>query len=132
MLIAKGLREQAFAVDVTGDGEQASRLAFETSYDAIVLDVMLPGRDGLSVCRQIRARGALTPVLLLTAMDAVESRIQGLDSGADDYLTKPFAWRVAGKAPCDHPPRHAPIVPEVLAVGNLTIDTRPQGDPRRS
>ena len=74
------------------DGEQASRLAFETSYDAIVLDVMLPGRDGMAVCRQIRARGALTPILLLTAMDAVDSRIQGLDSGADDYLTKPFAF----------------------------------------
>jgi len=92
LLIAKGLREQAFAVDVAADGEHGSRLAFETSYDAIVLDVMLPGRDGLSVCRQIRARGALTPILLLTAMDAVESRIQGLDSGADDYLTKPFAF----------------------------------------
>ena len=125
LLIAKGLREQAFAVDVAGDGEHASRLAFETSYDAIVLDVMLPGRDGLSVCRQIRARGALTPVLLLTAMDAVESRIQGLDSGADDYLTKPFAFgELLARLRAIIRRGTRPIVPEVLVVGDLTIDTR--------
>jgi len=125
LLIAKGLREQAFAVDVAGDGDQASRLAFETSYDAIVLDVMLPGRDGLSVCRQIRERGALTPILLLTAMDAVESRIQGLDSGADDYLTKPFAFgELLARLRAIIRRGTRPIVPEVLVVGNLTIDTR--------
>jgi len=125
LLIAKGLREQAFAVDVTGDGEHASRLAFETSYDAIVLDIMLPGRDGLSVCRQIRARGALTPVLLLTAMDAVESRIQGLDSGADDYLTKPFAFgELLARLRAIIRRGTRPIVPEVLTVADLTIDTR--------
>ena len=116
------------------DGEQASRLAFETSYDAIVLDVMLPKRDGLSVCRQIRARGALTPILLLTAMDAVESRIQGLDSGADDYLTKPFAFgELLARLRAIIRRGTRPIVPEVLVVGNLTIDTRvAQGDSRRS
>ena len=125
LLIAKGLREQAFAVDVAGDGEHGSRLAFETSYDAIVLDVMLPGRDGLSVCRQIRARGALTPILLLTAMDAVESRIQGLDSGADDYLTKPFAFgELLARLRAIIRRGTRPIVPEVLVSGSLTIDTR--------
>jgi two-component system copper resistance phosphate regulon response regulator CusR len=125
LLIAKGLREQAFAVDVAGDGEHGSRLAFETSYDAIVLDVMLPGRDGLSVCRQIRERGALTPILLLTAMDAVESRIQGLDSGADDYLTKPFAFgELLARLRAIIRRGTRPIVPEVLVVGDLTIDTR--------
>ena len=124
LLIAKGLREQAFAVDVAADGEHASCLAFETNYDAIVLDVMLPLRDGLAVCRQIRARGALTPILLLTAMDAVESRIQGLDSGADDYLTKPFAFgELLARLRAIIRRGTRPIVPEVLTIGDLTIDT---------
>jgi len=124
LLIAKGLREQAFAVDVAADGEQAARLAFETTYDAIVLDVMLPRRDGLAVCRQIRASGALTPILLLTAMDAVDSRIQGLDSGADDYLTKPFAFgELLARLRAIIRRGTRPIVPEVLTIGDLTIDT---------
>ena len=124
LLIGKGLREQAFAVDVAADGEHASRLAFETNYDAIVLDVMLPLRDGLAVCRQIRARGALTPILLLTAMDAVESRIQGLDSGADDYLTKPFAFgELLARLRAIIRRGTRPIVPEILKIGDLTIDT---------
>lgn len=124
LLIAKGLREQAFAVDVAADGEQAARLAFETNYDAIVLDVMLPRRDGLAVCRQIRASGALTPILLLTAMDAVDSRIQGLDSGADDYLTKPFAFgELLARLRAIIRRGTRPIVPEVLTIGDLTIDT---------
>jgi two-component system copper resistance phosphate regulon response regulator CusR len=124
LLIGKGLREQAFAVDVAADGEQASRLAFETNYDAIVLDVMLPLRDGLAVCRQIRGRGALTPILLLTAMDAVESRIQGLDSGADDYLTKPFAFgELLARLRAIIRRGTRPIVPEILMIGDLTIDT---------
>jgi DNA-binding response OmpR family regulator len=93
LLLAKGLREQAYAVDVVTDGQQAAERAFVNTYDAIILDLMLPLRDGLSVCREIRARGELTPILVVTAMDAVESRIQGLDSGADDYLTKPFGVR---------------------------------------
>lgn len=124
LLIAKGLREQAFAVDVATDGEQASRLAFETSYDAIVLDVMLPGLDGMTVCRQIRARGALTPILLLTAMDAVDSRIKGLDSGADDYLTKPFAFgELLARLRAIIRRGTRPIVNEVLTIGSLTLDT---------
>lgn len=125
LLIAKGLREQAFAVDVAVDGEYAARQASEARYDAIILDVMLPRRDGLSVCRQIRARGATTPILLLTALDAVESRIQGLDSGADDYLTKPFAFgELLARLRAIIRRGARPIVPEVLTVADLTIDTR--------
>ena len=125
MLIAKGLREQAFAVDVAVDGEQASHQAYETNYDAIILDLMLPKRDGLSVCRQIRAGGALTPILLLTALDAVESRIQGLDAGADDYLTKPFDFgELLARLRAIIRRGTRPIVAEMLRVGDLTIDTR--------
>ena len=125
MLIAKGLREQAFAVDVATDGEHAARQADETNYDAIILDVMLPRRDGLSGCRAIRARGALSPILLLTALDAVDARIQGLDSGADDYLTKPFAFgELLARLRAIIRRGTRPIVPEVLIVADLTIDTR--------
>ena len=125
LLIAKGLREQAFAVDISPDGEHAARQADEISYDAIILDLMLPKRDGLSVCRQFRARGALTPILLLTALDAVESRIQGLDSGADDYLTKPFAFgELLARLRAIIRRGTRPLVPEILTVADLTIDTR--------
>ena len=91
--IAKGLREATYAVDVAADGNAAAEQCQQYDYDAIVLDVMLPGRDGLSVCREIRAAGSDVPVLMLTARDAVEARVQGLDAGADDYLTKPFSLR---------------------------------------
>jgi two-component system copper resistance phosphate regulon response regulator CusR len=89
-VIARGLREVSYAVDVTGDGADALVQASVNSYDAIVLDVMLPGTDGLSVCRELRSRGIRTPILMLTARDAIADRIAGLDTGADDYLTKPF------------------------------------------
>src|SRR5262245_13201326 len=85
-VLAKGLRERAYAVDVVGDGESACYQAEIADYDAIVLDVLLPGQDGFSVCRQLRRAGATVPILMLTARDAVEARIEGLDSGADDYL----------------------------------------------
>jgi len=90
-VLAKGLREQAYAVDVAGDGEAAVFQAATTDYDAVILDVMLPGKDGLAVCRELRAAGSDVPVLMLTARDAVEDRVAGLDTGADDYLTKPFS-----------------------------------------
>jgi two-component system copper resistance phosphate regulon response regulator CusR len=125
LMIAKGLREQSFAVDVSADGEHAAHQAYETNYDAIILDVMLPKRDGLAVCRQIRARGAVTPILLLTALDAVEARIAGLDSGADDYLTKPFAFgELLARLRAIIRRGTRPIVPEILTVADLTIDTR--------
>jgi len=89
--VAKGLREQAYAVDVVGDGDEAAYKLSINDYDAAILDVMIPGRDGFQVCRELRAAGMSLPVIMLTARDTVQDRITGLDSGADDYLTKPFA-----------------------------------------
>ncbi|MFN8883833.1 MULTISPECIES: response regulator transcription factor [Pseudomonadati] len=89
-LIARGLREETYAVDVCSDGTSAITQAVVNSYDAIVLDVMLPGTDGFGVVQALRARQLHTPVLMLTARDAVSDRIAGLDAGADDYLVKPF------------------------------------------
>lgn len=89
-LIARGLREESYAVDTCADGEAAITQAVVNSYDAIVLDVMLPDIDGFTVAEILRTRGIHTPVLMLTARDSVADRISGLDSGADDYLTKPF------------------------------------------
>ena len=125
LLLSKGLREQSFAVDVVNDGQQAAERAFVNTYDAIILDLMLPLRDGLSVCREIRARGELTPILMLTAMDAVESRIAGLDSGADDYLTKPFDFgELLARLRAIVRRGTRPIVPDQLNVAGVTIDTR--------
>jgi two-component system copper resistance phosphate regulon response regulator CusR len=90
--ISKGLREQTYAVDVTADGDDALYKAAINDYDAIILDVMIPVRDGFAVCRELRATGSNVPVIMLTARDAVQDRIAGLDTGADDYLTKPFAF----------------------------------------
>jgi two-component system OmpR family response regulator len=90
-LIARALREEGMVADVTEHGEDALALAGATEYDAILLDLGLPGMDGLETCRRLRADGVWAPVLVLTARDAVDDRVAGLDSGADDYLTKPFA-----------------------------------------
>ncbi|HMA25256.1 MAG TPA: response regulator, partial [Gemmatimonadaceae bacterium] len=88
--IVRGLREESYAVDQAGTGPQALSLAAASEYDAVILDVLLPGKDGLAVCRAIREQGSRVPILMLTALDGVEQRIAGLDAGADDYLTKPF------------------------------------------
>ena len=90
--LANGLREEGLAVDLTGGGDEALNLARNNPYDCIVLDVMLPERDGWSIVRQLRRDGVSSPILLLTARDAVEDRVKGLNLGADDYLVKPFAW----------------------------------------
>ena len=90
--ITRGLSEQGYAVDTAADGNEALQWTDVADFDLIVLDVMLPGRDGVEVCRTLRERGLRTPILMLTAMDAVEDRVRGLDSGADDYLVKPFAF----------------------------------------
>jgi len=90
--IQKGLKEEGHAVDVSHDGEDGDFLAEVNDYDLILLDVMLPKKNGISVCRAIRERGSVTPVLMLTARDSVEDRVRGLDAGADDYLVKPFAF----------------------------------------
>jgi two-component system OmpR family response regulator len=91
-LIRRGLGEQGVTVDLAGTGEEALGLAGADSYDAIVLDVMLPGIDGFETCRQLRRDGVWAPVLMLTARGALEDRVAGLDGGADDYLTKPFSF----------------------------------------
>ncbi len=91
--LERGLKEEGYAVDVVYNGSDALDWAVAVEYDGIVLDVLLPGRDGFSVCRELRDRGSTTPVLMLTARDAVDDRVNGLDSGADDYLVKPFAFK---------------------------------------
>jgi DNA-binding response OmpR family regulator len=88
--VRKGLEEQGFAVEISGDGDEAYRLASTRPYDAIVLDIMLPGRDGLSILRNLRQRRNTVPVILLTARAELDERVEGLNLGADDYLTKPF------------------------------------------
>ncbi|MBI2911237.1 MAG: response regulator transcription factor [Chloroflexi bacterium] len=92
-VLKRGLEEHRYAVDLAFDGDDGLALAEMEPYDLVVLDVMLPGRDGFQVCRRLRAQGRNMPVLMLTARDAVDDRVTGLDSGADDYLTKPFAFQ---------------------------------------
>jgi len=90
--LTKGLREAGFAVDVTGDGKEGLWYATGNDYDVIILDLMLPGMDGLSILRKLRAKGRQSHVLILTAKDTLQDRVSGLDLGADDYLVKPFAF----------------------------------------
>jgi two-component system OmpR family response regulator len=121
-LIRRGMREEGLAADVAITGEDALWMAGATEYDAIVLDVMLPGIDGFETCRRLRATGVWAPVLMLTARDAVEDRVAGLDTGADDYLTKPFSFvellaRIRALA------RRGPIgQPAILTAGDLHLD----------
>jgi len=121
--IKRGLEEESYAVDVAYDGEEALDWTAVVDYDLILLDVLLPKMDGVQVCRELRAKGSQVPVLMLTARDAIEDRISGLDSGADDYLVKPFAfqellariralWRRSGQAKTTR-----------LHVGGLVLDT---------
>jgi DNA-binding response OmpR family regulator len=91
-IIKRGLIEEGYAVDTVYDGEEAQYMAETTTYDVIVLDIMLPKKDGISVCKDLRAKKINTPILMLTARDSVEDRVKGLDSGADDYVIKPFAF----------------------------------------
>ncbi len=120
--IARGLEEESHAVDVASTGPDAEFLAQANSYDLIVLDLMLPGKDGIEVCRSLRARGLRTPILMLTARDSLSDKVEGLDSGADDYLTKPFAFeeflaRVRALL------RRGPMSrPAVLQVADLVLD----------
>jgi len=124
-MLAKGLREQAYAVDVVHDGVSACQRVSESEYDIVVLDVMLPWRDGLEVCREIRRAGKSMPVLMLTARDGTDARIDGLDSGADDYVTKPFDFReLLARLRALTRRRALPLAPERLDVGPLAIDTR--------
>jgi two-component system OmpR family response regulator len=121
-LLGRGLREEGYAADVADRGESALWMAQAVEYDAIVLDVMLPGVDGFDVCRRLRRAGVWAPVLMLTARDAIEDRVIGLDTGADDYLTKPFSLdellarlrALTRRAPAERP--------TVLEVGDLRLD----------
>jgi two-component system copper resistance phosphate regulon response regulator CusR len=124
--ITRGLRERSFAVDAVADGEQALVHAAIHAYDAMVLDVLMPRRDGLELCREIRRRGLHAPILLLTARDAVEDRIAGLDAGADDYLTKPFAFGELLARVRALLRRRGEVVPSTIAVSDLEVDTRRQ------
>jgi DNA-binding response OmpR family regulator len=122
--LAKGLREQAYAVDIAADGQGALYQTAISDYDAILLDIALPLRDGLSVCRELRERGSLVPVLMLTARDAVDARIAGLDSGADDYLTKPYDFgELLARLRAVIRRGHRPIAPATLQAGPLALDT---------
>ena len=122
-VIARGLREEAYAVDVSGDGRDAIAQAAINSYDAIVLDIMLPGADGLAVCRELRARGIKTPILMLTARDAIADRIAGLDTGADDYLTKPFDFGELLARLRALLRRPEALQPAQMKIGDLEIDS---------
>ena len=121
-IVQRGLRAAGHAADVAGRGEDALWMASATGYSAILLDVMLPGIDGVETCRRLRARGVRTPVLMLTARDAVPDRVAGLDGGADDYLVKPFAFdellarlRALARRPAD-------VRPSCIAAGGLVLD----------
>jgi len=121
-LVRRGLEGEGIAADVAVDGEEALWMAQAHPYDAVILDVMLPGLDGFETCRRLRSAGVWAPVLMLTARDAVEDRVAGLDSGADDYLVKPFAFaellaRLRALARRAEPER-----PVVLEVGDLRLD----------
>jgi two-component system, OmpR family, response regulator len=121
-LIRRGLVEEGYAADVARTGEEALWMARAAPYDAIVLDVMLPGRNGLEVCRSLRESGVWSPILMLTARDGVEDKVSGLDSGADDYLSKPFSFAellarlraLTRRGPSERP--------AILEVGTLRLD----------
>ena len=123
-MLAKGLREHAYAVDLAGDGDAAIYQTSITDYDAIVLDVMLPGTSGTDVCQELRKRGSPVPVLMLTARDSVDDRIAGLDSGADDYLAKPFDFGelLARLRAVIRRGNRAPV-PAIIQVGDLQLNT---------
>jgi len=121
-LLTRGLREEGYSADLADRGEEALWMAGAVPYDAIVLDVMLPGLNGFDVCRKLRADGVWSPVLMLTARDATDDTVAGLDAGADDYLTKPFSFEellarlraLTRRAPAERP--------AVLEVGRLRLD----------
>jgi two-component system, OmpR family, copper resistance phosphate regulon response regulator CusR len=121
--IAKGLREQAYAVDLAADGERALYQAAVNHYDLVVLDVMLPVKNGYAVCRELRGAGFRAPILMLTARDAIDDRVTGLDSGADDYLVKPFDFKELLARLRALARRKGPPQPEILKAADVTINT---------
>src|SRR5215211_3055123 len=121
-LLQRGLREEGHAVDVAHDGTDGLWLGTEQDYDAIVLDVMLPGIDGFGVCRRLRSADRWAPILLLTARHAVEDRVRGLDAGADDYMTKPFSFAELAARVRALVRRGTGVRPATLEVGDLRLD----------
>jgi len=121
--VSKGLRENAYAVDAAFDGEQGLYLASINRYDAVILDVMLPVKDGFTVCRELRAGNIETPILMLTARDAIDDKISGLDFGADDYLTKPFEFRELLARLRALLRRSGEVRPPKIFIRDLEIDT---------
>jgi two-component system, OmpR family, response regulator len=122
MLLARGLERAGYAVDIAQDGSEAAWAATEIDYDGIVLDAMIPAPDGFEVCRRLRSGGRWVPILLLTARDAVDDRVAGLDAGADDYLTKPFAFAELLARLRAITRREPAQRPTVLRVGDLSLD----------
>lgn len=125
-LVARGLRESSYAVDVSSDGEDGLYRAQTNDYDVIILDVNLPKKDGFEVCRTLRSDGHREPILMLTARDALDDRVSGLDFGADDYLTKPFEFRELLARLRALLRRHSDIRAEKIAIADMEIDTRSQ------
>jgi two-component system OmpR family response regulator len=121
-VLRRGLSKEGLATDIAVSGEDAVWMAESTPYDAVVLDVMLPGIDGFETCQQLRSRAVWAPILMLTARESVEDRVAGLDSGADDYLTKPFAFRELLARLRALVRRGAVQRPAVLAVADLRLD----------
>jgi heavy metal response regulator len=121
--IKRGLEEEYYAVDVAYDGEEALDWADVVDYDSIVLDVLLPKKDGIQVCRELRAQGNKVPILMLTARDTIEDRVRGLDSGADDYLVKPFAFQELLARIRALLRRSGEVKTTRLQVGDLALDT---------
>ena len=122
-VIAKGLREQTYAVDVANNAQDALYLAAVNDYDLIVLDVLLPDRDGFDVCRELRAQRNVTPVLMLTARATIDDRLSGFQAGADDYLTKPFSFRELLARLHALLRRDLQLRPDVLEIGDLVLDS---------
>jgi DNA-binding response OmpR family regulator len=120
--VIRGLREASYATDQATTGAQALSLAATNEYDVVILDVLLPGKDGLEVCREIRRRGDRVPILMLTALDAIEHRIAGLDAGADDYLTKPFDFGELLARLRALTRRGAEAHPMRIEIGDLVVD----------
>jgi DNA-binding response OmpR family regulator len=121
-LLARGFQEEGFVVDVVHSAEEGDRQAFSLDYDALVVDWMLPGKDGLALCRDLRLRGVQTPILMLTARDALGDRVAGLNTGADDYLTKPFAFEELLARVRALLRRSELTRPSVLTVADLSLD----------
>ena len=123
-LLSKGLREEGFAVDVAHDGAQGDELVAINTYDAIILDWLLPGKDGIAICRDLRTRGLHTPILMLTARHALSDRVTGLNTGADDYITKPFAFAELLARIHALLRRSELTRPVVLEIADLSLDPR--------